>query len=199
MGVERRRYDAHERSAGVQNRQWLWKFANRSMSWPAAAHRTFAIFHCACGTDGPSGGNRGYVDDAEQRVKKALESGRTGTISADDRGAGRQSGIVEGTDLLPSSPSREIVRAGRSGCCRGSRPRRWPGGAAPGGGQGPGGKIVIDPGAGAVLLVKPGERVEGREAWSNSTYRDPGRLQQARTLVEQACRVGDEEVTFVAG
>ncbi len=131
-------------------------------------------------------------EEAEAKVSEALTSGRGlkkfRQIIANQGGDPR---VTTYRSRLPSAKYRHIVRAGRPGYLRGIHAEKL--------GRatmllGAGRRHVddrIDPGAGAVLLVRRGERVRAEDGLIELHYSQPSHLPEALTLVEEAVEIGE--------
>jgi pyrimidine-nucleoside phosphorylase len=130
------------------------------------------------------------LDEALARVREALESGRA--LEKFRQMIERQSGdprVIDDPDRLPAAPGRHLVRAERSGQVQG-----WDAEAV---GRatvvlGAGRSRVddeIDPGVGAVVLVRPGDEVKAGDPLLELHYREPERLGPALELLAGGCPI----------
>jgi pyrimidine-nucleoside phosphorylase len=135
----------------------------------------------------------GSVDEAEQKVRAALASGRgltTFGAIVEQQGGSRR--IIDDYSQLPAAPGRELVRADRAGYLT-ALDAELVGRATMVLGAGRDRvEDTIDPGVGAMVLVPPGAEVRAGDAILELHYRDAARLPAARQLIERAVVIGDE-------
>jgi pyrimidine-nucleoside phosphorylase len=138
------------------------------------------------------GGAAATDQEAETKIRAALTSGRG---LAKFREIIEQQGgdprVVEDYNLMPAAPNRTVFKADRSGYVT-DLDAELVGRATMVLGAGRDRvEDVVDPAVGALVLAKPGGPVRSGDPILELHYRDGGRLEAARELVRQACRIGD--------
>jgi pyrimidine-nucleoside phosphorylase len=138
------------------------------------------------------GGVAASDEEAEAKVRAALTSGRgLEKFRAIIEQQGGDPRVVDHYHRLSSAPGRASVVAERSGWLV-SVDAELIGRATVLLGAGRDRvEDRIDPGVGAMVLVKPGEQVSAGTALVELHYRDASRLETALALVKQACVLGD--------
>ena len=132
------------------------------------------------------------LHEAEAKAADALRSGRGlekfRQVVAQQGGDPR---AIDDPSRLPSAPHREVLRADRSGYVAGWQAERV--GRAVGV-LGAGRDRVehsVDAAVGAVVLVRPGERVKPGDGLIELHYRDESRLSAAKAMLAGACPIGE--------
>ncbi|MBI2835250.1 MAG: thymidine phosphorylase [Acidobacteria bacterium] len=139
------------------------------------------------------GGISTTTEDAERRVRRAVESGagveKLGQIIERQGGDPR---VIDDYDRLPVATGERVVVAERSGYVL-SLDAEQIGRAsmARGAGRERAGD-AIDPAVGLVLRAKPGDVIDQGEPLMALHYRDESRLNEAITLAVSAVRIDDE-------
>jgi pyrimidine-nucleoside phosphorylase len=132
------------------------------------------------------------VEEGEAKVRAALASGRG--LEKFRQMVEQQGGdprVIDEPDRLPAAPRRHLIHADRAGFVRG-----WEAGSVGlatvllGAGRGRA-EDTVDPGVGAVVLVRPGDQVKAGDALLELHYGDEGRLAKALELLDEACPIGD--------
>jgi pyrimidine-nucleoside phosphorylase len=135
----------------------------------------------------------GNLQEAEARVADALRSGRV--VEKFRQMIQQQGGdprVIDDPGILPAAPHREVIQADRTGYVQGWDAERV--GRATvllGAGRDRVGD-TIDPAVGAVVLVRPGDRVKPGDGLLELHYRDSTRLKAAKRLLDGACPIADE-------
>jgi pyrimidine-nucleoside phosphorylase len=131
--------------------------------------------------------------EAEAKARDALGSGRG--LEKFRQVIARQGGdprVVDDHGRLPAAPHRTSFKADRSGYLA-DLDAELVGRATMVLGAGRDRvEDAVDPAVGAVLAVKPGDRVRAGEPILELYYRDAGKLDAALDLVRHACRIADE-------
>jgi pyrimidine-nucleoside phosphorylase len=133
------------------------------------------------------------VGEAEKKVRAALTSGRG--VEKFREIVARQGGdprVVDDAGWLPGAPHREVVRADRSGHAHGFHAERVGRATVVLGAGRDRVEDGVDPAVGAVVFVRPGDRVKAGDPLLELHYRDRSKLGAALALLHEACPVGDE-------
>lgn len=137
-------------------------------------------------------GDLASLDKAREKVREALDSGQA--LEKFRRMVEEQGGdprIVDNPDLLPQAPSRELIRAARSGYAQGWEAESVGRATVELGGGRNRVEDVIDPAVGAVVRVRPGDPVREGDALLELHYRDPEKLRSALELLRDRCPITD--------
>lgn len=138
------------------------------------------------------GGVVGNDADAVERVRDALISGRA--LEKFRQLIERQGGdprVVEDYSRLPSAPHRATVTADRTGyVCQLEAESIGRATMLLGAGRN---RVTdtIDPAVGAIVHVRPGDRIERGDTLIELHYRDNSRLEAAVELARSACQLGE--------
>jgi pyrimidine-nucleoside phosphorylase len=136
------------------------------------------------------GGAATSLEEAEAKIAEALHSGRGlekfRQVVAQQGGDPR---IIDDPSRLPSAPHREVIRAERAGHVHGWDAERVGRAASLLGAGRDRVEDGVDPAVGAVVLVRPGERVKPGDGLIELHYRDSARLAAARELLAEACPI----------
>jgi pyrimidine-nucleoside phosphorylase len=136
-----------------------------------------------------SGAAPGFEESAG-RVRDALASGKgLEKLRAVIARQGGDPRVVDDYSLLPTAPKKHILRARRSGFCRGFDALRVGQAVVLLGAGRNRAEDVIDPAVGALVLVQPGDAVKAGDGLMELHYRDDSRLAAALKLLEGACDI----------
>lgn len=133
------------------------------------------------------------LEEAERRVRGALTSGAA--IDKLRQILARQGGnprIVDDDAELPAAPGRHVVTAPRVGHVRAVDAERIGRASMALGAGRDRAEDAIDPGAGLVLLVKPGDEVRPGDPLVELHHRQTHGLQEAEALAGEAIQIADE-------
>jgi pyrimidine-nucleoside phosphorylase len=132
------------------------------------------------------------LEEARAKVRQALDSGAgLEKFRQVVEAQGGDPRVVDDPDLLPSAPHREVIRAPRAGYAAGVEAERVGRATVQLGAGRNRIEDSIDPGAGAVVLVRPGDKVTAGDALLELHYRDGGKLPGALALLAEACPILD--------
>jgi pyrimidine-nucleoside phosphorylase len=138
------------------------------------------------------GGQAASLDAARAKVRQALASGAgLEKFRQIVEAQGGDPRVVDNPDLLPAAPGRAVLKAARPGYAHGFEAERVGKATALLGAGRDRVEDAIDPGVGAVVLVKPGDPVRIGDPLLELHYRDPGKRSSALALLEGACPITD--------
>jgi pyrimidine-nucleoside phosphorylase len=133
------------------------------------------------------------VEEAGIKVKEALNSGRgLEKFRAVVEGQGGDPRVIDDYTCLPAAPYRAELRADRTGYVHGFDALAVGRAACVLGAGRDRVEDTVDPGVGALVLVRPGHPVRTGDPLIELHYRDRSRLDAALRLLHEACPIADE-------